>query len=91
MNPLKGIIYNCRKATFLADKKLEGKISFVENIQLRIHLVGCDACKLYLKQSGKLTAMVKDLMKTPVGSNVRLDSDFKEQLQERIDTHLSKN
>lgn len=91
MNALKAIVYNCRKATFLADKKMNGQISFKESIELRIHLVRCDVCKLYIKQSGKINAMIKDLLQNPETANMRLDDGFKEQLQVQIDTRLNKN
>jgi hypothetical protein len=91
MKPLKGIIYNCRKATYLADKRMNGGISFKESIELRIHLIRCDVCRLYIQQSGKINQMIKDLLKTQPTENIQLDDDFKTELQMKIDTELNKN
>ena len=38
MDPLKKIIYNCKQATFLIEKKMIGRITFRQHIELRIHL-----------------------------------------------------
>lgn len=91
MSEFKSIIYNCRKATFLIDKRVEGKINFREQIELRIHLAGCDVCKLYVKQSAKISDMIKQLLNTPSAADVRLDDHFKEQLQVQINDNLNKN
>ncbi|WP_295721913.1 hypothetical protein [Mucilaginibacter sp.] len=91
MSPLKNIIYNCRQATFLIEKKQLQKLGFRETIELRIHLAGCSICILYNQQSRIIHEMVKQLfldsMKT---SGTRLDDDFKQELQERIDAELNK-
>jgi tRNA/tmRNA/rRNA uracil-C5-methylase (TrmA/RlmC/RlmD family) len=91
MNGLKSVIYNCRKATFLIDKRMGGKISFRESIELRVHLIRCDVCKLYVKQSEKINEMIKALLKAPAGVEIRLDEDFKKGLQVTIDDQLNKN
>jgi len=91
MNGLKSVIYNCRKATFLIDKRMNGKISFRESIELRVHLIGCDVCSLYVKQSEKINEMIKALLKAPAATEIRLDDNFKKELQVQIDDQLNKN
>nr|WP_294942926.1 hypothetical protein [uncultured Mucilaginibacter sp.] len=91
MSPLKGIRYNCRKATYLTDKRMSGKITFKESIELRIHLYGCAACRLYVKQSGKINQMIRHLLKTGPAEGIRLDDSFKTELQVMINTQLDKN
>ncbi|MBD1363704.1 hypothetical protein IDJ77_07770 [Mucilaginibacter sp. ZT4R22] len=91
MSALKAIIYNCRKATYLTDKRMAGKITFKEHIELRIHLYGCAACRLYVKQSGKINEMIKALLKSPAANNIRLDDDFKNRMQVTINDELNKN
>ncbi|TFF36596.1 zf-HC2 domain-containing protein [Mucilaginibacter psychrotolerans] len=90
MNPLKAITRNCRKATFLADKRMDGKLTFRESIELRIHLVGCGACRLYTIQSAKISQMINELLKSQP-QDIRLDSSFKANLQERINDEMNKN
>jgi hypothetical protein len=91
MNNLKKIIYNCKKATFLIDKKLLGKLSFREVIELRIHLYGCSFCRLYNKQSRVINDMVQQLFRSSIKPEIRLDDDFKRELQIRIEEELNKN
>ena len=91
MGAFKKIQYNCRKATFLVDKKLYGKLSFREEVELRIHLAGCDACRLYVKQTQKISGMIIQLFKAPAKVEARLDDDFKERLQLQLDEELNKN
>ncbi len=47
---------SCKEATFLISKKEENKLSFVEKIKLKMHLLICSFCRLFEKQS-KLISM----------------------------------
>jgi hypothetical protein len=91
MGPLKKIIYNCRQATLLIEKKSMGKLSFREAVELRIHLCGCGFCRLYDKQSKAINDMVQELFKSAMKRDIRLDDNFKKQLQNRIEEELNKN
>ena len=51
------IANNCEKATFMIEKKKFSTLSFTENLELRIHLAGCEVCRIYQRQS-KLTDKV---------------------------------
>jgi len=90
MNGLKKILYNCRKATYLIDKRLIGKITFRETVELQIHLAGCGICRIYMDQSQKINEMIRQLLKTGEKPNITLDDHFKETMQERIEDHLNK-
>jgi hypothetical protein len=91
MNNLKKIIYNCKQATFLIEKKSFSKLSFREVLELRIHLYGCSFCKLYSKQSKVINDMVQQLFRSSIKPEIRLDDGFKKELQERIEEELNKN
>jgi hypothetical protein len=91
MNNLKKIIYNCKQATFLIEKKAIKRLSFREIIELRIHLFGCSFCRLYSKQSRVINDMVRELFRSSMYSGYRLDDNFKNELQNRIEDELSKN
>ena len=67
------------------------KLTFKESIELRIHLIGCGMCKLYVKQSNKINEMIRQLLKEKEIPTVKLDDRFKETLQERIEDQLNKN
>ncbi|MCR8559207.1 hypothetical protein KXD93_16235 [Mucilaginibacter sp. BJC16-A38] len=91
MSYLKRVIYNCKQATFLIEKKSMGKISFREAIELRIHLYGCSFCRIYKKQSRVINEMVQELFRSSMQRNAKLDDGFKKELQDRIEEELNKN
>jgi len=91
MNQLKKIQYNCKQATFLIEKKLLTRITFREHIELRIHLMGCSVCRLYGAQTRVIGEMVQQLFKSSQPGEVKLDDNFKRDLQQRIETELNKN
>jgi len=90
MNNLKKIIHNCKQATFLIEKKSFGKLSFREMIELRIHLTGCSFCRIYNKQSAVINTMVQELFRSSVKPEIKLDDDFKRELQDRIERELNR-
>lgn len=38
---------SCKKATYLVSKKEEGKLNWIEKIQLRSHMTTCSLCRLF--------------------------------------------
>lgn len=44
----------CQKASTFIERKAEGDLNFVEGVQLRLHLLACDLCRRYVKQSQRL-------------------------------------
>jgi hypothetical protein len=91
MGALKKIQYNCKKATFLIEKKLIGRITLREQLELRIHLFGCSVCRVYQKQTIEITEMIRQLFNNAVNKETRLDDEFKKDLQDRIEKELNKN
>jgi ribosomal protein S3AE len=91
MGPLKKITHNCHKATFLIEKKLIGHITLREEIELRIHLLGCGICRIYQQQTKKITGMIRQLFADTANSEKHLDDTFKRDLQGRIENELDKN
>ncbi len=86
------IAYNCKKATFLIEKKQIGTISPREKLELKIHLAGCSVCRIFEQQSIKINEMVKNLFHTNnQQEEIKLDEDFKKAMQERIEKELNKN
>ncbi|RFZ82928.1 hypothetical protein DYU05_12280 [Mucilaginibacter terrenus] len=90
MSNLKNIVYNCRKATYLIDKRMLGKITVRESVELRIHLLQCDVCKLYIKQSAKINEMIKALLRAEP-KEITLDDSYKKQLEIQVNDALNKN
>jgi predicted anti-sigma-YlaC factor YlaD len=91
MGPLKKITHNCKKATFLIEKKLIGGITLREQLELRIHLFGCSVCRIYQNQTGKINEMIHQLFHNAVNRETKLDDEFKKDLQDRIEEELNKN
>ncbi|RAJ37161.1 hypothetical protein [Pedobacter cryoconitis] len=91
MNELKDIIYNCRKATFLIEKKQLTALTFKERVELRIHLTGCSFCRLFQKQSIGINKMIYALFHSAADRELKLDDDYKKQLQKRIEEKLDNN
>lgn len=87
---LKKIAYNCKKATFLIEKKQVGSISNREKLELKIHLAGCSVCRIFEQQSTAINRMVKDLFHSAQPGEYRLDDRFKKELQQQIDDKLEK-
>ena len=91
MSYLKKVIYNCKQATFLIEKKSIGKITFRESFELRVHLFGCSFCRIYKKQSRVINQMVQELFRSSMHRDYKLDENFKNELQGRIEEELNKN
>jgi len=91
MGPLKKITHNCKKATFLIEKKLIGRITLREQLELRIHLFGCSVCRIYQGQTKKINEMIRQLFHNAVNKETKLDDEFKKDLQDRIEEELNKN
>lgn len=83
MNSLKRITYNCRKATFLIEKKNYSRISVKEELELKYHLMGCSVCRIFQQQSMLISRMVKKHLFND-STHFTLDANFKESLSKRI-------
>jgi hypothetical protein len=91
MVTLKKIIYNCKRATFLVEKKLISGLTLREKVELHIHLHGCSVCRVFDKQSQMINQMVQQFFKSSNDSSIYLDDSFKDRLQLRIEEELNKN
>lgn len=85
---LKGIAYNCRKATFLIEKQQIGNITRREKMELKIHLAGCSICVTFMQQSTVINQMARELFNSDF-RELKLGEGFKEQLQKRINNQLA--
>ncbi|MFC0513702.1 hypothetical protein ACFFGT_05810 [Mucilaginibacter angelicae] len=91
-NTLKNIVNNCRKATWLIEKKQVGSITIREKSELKLHLVGCSECRMFEQQSIVINKLVHNLFNEPqVTRGIKLDDDFKKKMQDQIMEKLGKN
>ncbi|MDQ2864288.1 MAG: hypothetical protein M3R50_11700 [Bacteroidota bacterium] len=84
------IANNCEKATFMIEKKKFGALSFTENIELKIHLVGCEMCRIYQRQSGIIDKVAFTIYNKSADEELKLDEQYKKELQESIDEKLGR-
>lgn len=57
------LLLSCFKATELIEKRLHIQLSWKESLRLRVHIMMCDACSLYEKQSKILEVGVSKQIK----------------------------
>ncbi|WP_316802984.1 hypothetical protein [Pedobacter nototheniae] len=87
---VKKIAYNCRKATFLIEKQQLTSITLREKMELKIHLAGCIICQTFMQQSITINKMVHNLFHSSNRTDLKLDKQFKEDLQEVINERINK-
>ncbi len=71
---------SCKKATYLVSKKEEGKLNWIESIQLRSHMAICSLCRLFEQQSKFITKHAKHLH-----SESSLSEDQKRKMEQALD------
>ena len=76
------LFLSCLKATKLIEKKLHFKLSFREKMQMKLHLMMCDACTKYEKQSILIEKGIINIQK-----NIIASVDM-ENLKKRINKNL---
>ncbi|MDB5282422.1 MAG: hypothetical protein JWO06_1497 [Bacteroidota bacterium] len=85
MNIVQALKMSCRDATYLHEKKREGKISMSESMGLWFHLLICKFCALFFRQIEKLEESSNQLSEKQFSltaeRKAKLESDFKEELK----------
>ena len=89
MNKFRKIQLDCHKATFLIEKRTMKKLSFFEQVELRIHLAGCSVCRTYKRQSYLIGQMVHQILYGQSNEYKLQDSD-KKIMEERIEEEIEK-
>jgi hypothetical protein len=88
MGKLKKIIYNCREATLLIEKRRYKLLSPKERIKLLIHLSGCSVCRLFRRQSRIIDRAMRMLFHTNANHTHSLDESTKREMQEKINERM---
>ena len=57
----KKTVYNCKQATLLSLKRDQGAITLFERVKLSYHLLYCDPCCRFIKQSQRLDQAGREL------------------------------
>ena len=82
------ILISCRQATYLHEKKKEGKLDAAERFGLWVHLLYCKFCRLFIKQVEQLETSARRLNSN--GPAFHLSSDRKAELKKAFDEKLRK-
>ncbi len=88
MKKVKNIIYTCKQATFLIEKKQITRLTIREKLELKLHLAGCSVCKLFQRQSIMINRQIKNHFHLPSREDHTLDDEYKKTLQEQIEEKL---
>ena len=83
MDTIEKVQNDCRRATFLIEKKQIHQITFLEEFQLKLHLAGCSICRTFQTQSVMINQMAKAIFKKP-GKELQLDDQTKNQMRQKI-------
>ncbi len=81
------VMLDCKQATYLVTKKLDGKLSAFESTRLKLHLKTCDFCREYDIQSSKIDAVLKqtpDDLDQKYTHKHRLDTKKKQEIVKKI-------
>ena len=83
---------SCDKATFLITKEQEGEISFMQKIQLEMHLMACKFCTLFKKQSAFISDNVDHLHQHSEESLPdKLEDERKVSMKKAMQSELEKD
>lgn len=86
------LMLSCNKATLLIEKRHARPLSFVERVQLKMHLAMCDKCTEYQKQSLLIENILKASRKNiPNPSELKLSPDSKALIQNTINQNFKKD
>ncbi len=81
---------NCEKATFLITKSEFEKLSCVDSVRLKIHLMGCKFCNNFKKQSEIISYALKKVDEIKPEGELSLSEDQKERIKKSIAENLNK-
>ena len=83
------IVLSCKKASLLIEKGHHQPLSFVDRIQLRMHLSICDKCTEYQKQSFLIeNCMKNNIQEFLKSSGFKLSDTSKIRIQKAIEENL---
>lgn len=85
------MVLSCYKATFLIEKSYDKPLSFIDKLQLSIHLKICDKCAGYQKQSLLIERVINSNRQLISNrSNFKLSTDSKTRIQRAMEENSKK-
>lgn len=79
---MNAFMISCQKATLLVEKKIVDRLSIAERMQLHFHVMMCDACTQYRRQS----ILIEKLLRRQTGYSVKnqIDENAAQKTAEKI-------
>lgn len=69
------MMINCKGASKLTSKKIDNKLSFVERLKLKFHIMMCGVCKLFETEATTIEhSMMQNKEEVPRLNDERLNS-----------------
>lgn len=79
------MLFSCKKVTILIEKKeVLGKLSWVQNSKLKLHISMCDACKGYANQTKQMDKLIKNHLDQTKIPQKSLNDDAKSDMLKAI-------
>ncbi len=79
---------SCKQATYLHEKKREGKLDSMERFGLWFHLLYCKFCALFIKQVEQIESVAHQLYQKT--ERFHLSPERKVEMQKALDEQLKK-
>lgn len=83
------VMLSCHESTLLLTKNEYQKLLAKENMQLKMHLMGCRFCRAFDKQNKILTEKIHQINTHPV--DLELEKEKKNHIQHSIDNLTNKD
>ncbi len=80
------VMLSCDKATFFVTKKEYVKLSCKENVQLKMHLMGCKLCRSFNDQNVIISEKLKVLQEDP--PQEKLSDTKKVEIQQSLEKNI---
>lgn len=81
---------NCKESTLLQLKREEKDLSIYKKIQFQFHLITCESCRKFTKQSILINEKISELFNSTRNVNIhKLNNDSKISMQKKIEEILN--
>jgi len=81
------MVYSCDVATFYITKSEYQKLTFMENLRLRMHLMGCEFCRRFQDQNTMITRFI-DVQKID-RSSLKMRKEKKIEIKKELDKQIN--
>jgi hypothetical protein len=83
---MKKMMVSCEKASFLASKSQDEKLSCKENLNMHLHLAGCHICRRYKKDIDLMSRKIREYRSITENESyqLKLTEEQKKRIREKI-------